>query len=443
MAVPADPSLVIEIELDDTPDNGVSEVFALMLIALSFAALVAAQDTLVFTLQGATARALRVSPIIAAADSAALAPRGLHAETRWPFPDNPVVEFGRVRRQTASTSFRDQEWSVTQDIEIGFQSSLRGSAASGLVRSAEATAVDARRLVALEVRRAYAALAVAERRAALIDSAATFGDRLAAFARRQFETGESNRLELNAAVLEAARTRSTAERARAEAEATAADLARLLAIPLDTAVRAAGLPAAPEFAWRSDSMLLATAFARRADLRAARELQRSAELSLSASRRARVPNLSVSAVGGRESGTDDLLGLAVGLRIPLFHRQQAATGAARADQASARAAEASTERAIRAEVVAAAARFRRTRAAEQRFAAEVLRAANENVALTERALAEGEVSVTDVLVLRGAAVAAQLEYLEVAGAAAEAWFELAAALGADPEELPALVGGGR
>jgi cobalt-zinc-cadmium efflux system outer membrane protein len=414
-----------------------------MPILLHAAMLLAAQDTLTVTLQAATARALAVSPVVAAADAAALGPRGLRAEVWWPFPDNPALEYGRVRRQSGSGTVRDREWSVTQEIEIAGQWALRASAASGLVRSAEARAVDARRLVALGVRRAYASLAIAERRAGLTDSAAIFGERLATFARRQFETGEANRLELNAAVLEAARDRSLAERARAEAEAAAAELARLLAVPPDTAVRATGLPPVPELSWRSDSSLLATARERRADLRAARELLRSADRTVAASRLSRVPNVSVSAVGGRESGTDNLLGLAFGFRVPLFHRQQAAVGAAQAERAAAQAEATVTERSIQAEVLTSAARFRRARAAERRFATEVLRAASENVALTERALTEGEVSVTDVLVLRGAAVAAQLEYLEVVRGAAEAWFELAAALGAEPEELAVLVGGGR
>jgi outer membrane protein TolC len=69
----------------------------------------------------------------------------------------------------------------------------------------------------------------------------------------------------------------------------------------------------------------------------------------------------------------------------------------------------------------------------------VLRAATENVTLTERALAEGEVSVTDVVVLRSAAVAAQLEYLDVLGEATAAWFELAAALNTSPAELAELL----
>ena len=51
-------------------------------------------------------------------------------------------------------------------------------------------------------------------------------------------------------------------------------------------------------------------------------------------------------------------------------------------------------------------------------------------------------SVTDVVVLRTAAVAAQLEYLEVLAEAAEAWFELAAALNVSPTDLAQFISTG-
>ena len=398
------------------------------------------QDTLVLSLEAATARAIAVSPAVAAAQGAVSAPRGLRAEAWWPFPDNPSLEYGRVRRTSGAGSGYDNEWVLTQEIEIAGQWGFRGSAANAVVRAAEARASDARRLAALEARRAYAVLAVAERRAVLTDSSATFAEHLAEFARRQFEAGEINRLELNAAVLEAARARSAAERARADATASAADLARLIALPQATLVRTEPLPTVPALRWDSDSVLLALARARRADLRAAEARRVGAERAVTAAHLALLPNLTLALISGEEAGTDRLRGLAVGLRLPVFHRQQSAVGAARADRAAARAEELTTARTLQADVVSAAARFRRARAAERRFASEVLRAATENVSLTERALTEGEVSLTEVLVLRATAVAAQLEYLEVLRDAADAWFTLAAALAVDPADLPRLLG---
>jgi len=399
-------------------------------------------DTLVIPLDAAVRRALAVSPTVSASVGAVRAPRGLRAEAWWPFPDNPTLEYGRVRRQTGTGTTYDREWVLTQEIEIAGQWAWRGSAASALVRSAEERVDDARRIVAFDARRAYVALAVAERAAALMDSAAAFAERLAEFARRQFEVGEVNRLEWNAAVLEAARARSAAERARAASTAAATDLARLLALPRDSTPRTALLPAIPDLRWSSDSVLVSLARARRPDLRVSDALRLSADRNVTAARLSFIPNLTVSAFNGREEGTDRLLGFALGVKIPLFHRRQADIGAAEAERAAARADVAATERGVQADVLAAGARFLRARAAERRFATEVLRAATENLTLTERALAEGEVSLTDVLVLRATAVSAQLEYLDVLRDASNAWFELAAALAAEPADLAALLGTG-
>jgi len=407
---------------------------------MSVAVLAAAQDTVVLSLEAATARALAVSPAVMAADGAVRAARGLRAEAWWPFPDNPALEYGRVRRTSVGGTTYDREWAITQDIELAGQWAWRGSGATALVRSVEARATDARRSAALEARRSYVALAIAQLRAALTDSAAAFGETLAEFARRQFDAGEINRLEWNAAVLEGARARSAAERDRADAEAAAANLARLLGLPRDTVPRAGAIPPIPPLAWDSDSVLLTIARARRPDLRAAAEQRRGADRFLTAARLSLLPTLTISALGGREEGTDRLLGIAVGLRVPLFHRQQAAVGAAAADREAARAEQLAVARSVQAEVLAAGARFRRARAAERRFARDVLRAATENVTLTERALAEGEVSLAEVLILRSTAVTAQLEYLDVLRAVADAWFELAAALAAEPADLPTLVG---
>lgn len=398
-------------------------------------------DTLTVSLEGAVSRALTVSPAVAAALGEVRRARGIRSESLWPFASNPTVEYGRVRRRVAGSTTHDRDWAVSQEIEIAGQSFARRGASSARLRASESRVLDAQRLTELDVRQVYLVLALSERERALADTAALFAERLADFARRQFEAGEINRLELNAAVLDAARARSTAERALARAEAAAADLARVLAVPQDTTVRSSALPPLPTLTWDSAVALLPFALASRPDLRAAQAEQQGASQSLSVARRGFIPNLTVAAVGGQEGGTDDLLGFQLGIQVPLFFRGQAARGAAEADLATARAVRSATERAIRAELEAGLARLRRSTAAERLFAREVLGAATENVTFTERALAEGEVSLTDVILLRRTALDAQLEYLAVLADAYTSWFELAAALGVGPLELPAILTG--
>ncbi len=412
-------------------------IAALVLAVAGFAA-----DTIEVTPDGAAARAVQTSPIVASAVGALAIARGIRAESRWPFPSNPQVEFGRVRRQSSPGIFYDREWSVGQEVELGGQFIGRNRASSALERAGVARVDDARRLVALGARRAVASLAVAHRRAALTDSAAQFADRLAGFATKQFDAGEINRLERNIAILDAARARSAAERAASASSAAAAELGRLLGLPRDTAAVARPLEALPQLRWSSDDRLIELAREHRPDLLAAREFRLAADRFARLARLDIMPTLSLNAFSGREAGTDRLLGVSAGVSIPLFRRQQAAIGEADAARSTASADVLASERAVIGEVIAAGAKFAHARAAEQRFASDVLRAAAENVTLTERALAEGEVSLTDVLVLRTTAVATQLEYLEVLREAFDAWFELAAALGVEPARLSSLLTAG-
>jgi outer membrane protein TolC len=190
------------------------------------------------------------------------------------------------------------------------------------------------------------------------------------------------------------------------------------------------------------SRILELARSRRADLASVNLQAAAADQDVTVTRLDLVPTLALSGFTGREEATDDLLGFSVGLRLPLFRRQQAATGAAQAERARARSDLATAERLVQADVRAVADRYERTRIASLRFAGEVLQAALDNVRLTEVAFAEGEVDVTEVIVLRGTAVAAQLEYLEVLQDAYGAWFQLAAVAAAEPDELSQLLNGG-
>lgn len=396
-----------------------------------------AADTLVLNMNEAARRAVAQSPSVQQARAAILVPRGARSEWWGPFADNPLFEYGQTRRRSALLDTHDRDWSVTQEIDLVSWLQRRRAASAG-VQAAEARVSDAARIVGLETRTAYVSLALAERRSSLTDSAARFAERLAVFARRQFDAGEANRLELNATILDAARARSAAQRAEAARVAAAADLGRLLGLPTDTIPRTQTLPTLPASGPWPDSVLQRIAREHRPDLLAAGAQQLSAERNLRAARLSVFPNLSLGVGGGREGGTDALSAAFVGVRIPLFHRQQAAVGQARSDRETALAELLATERAIRAQITSAASRFAQFRLAERRFASEVLRAAEENVSLTERALTEGEASVTEVLVLRNAAASAQLEYLDVLAAAAAAWIELAAAVGLEPDDLATL-----
>ena len=409
---------------------------AIVLSAILFAS---PQDTLVLSLEDAVSRAVLVSPRLAAAEAAVYLPRGLKSVGQLPFPDNPRVEYGRARRTGPDTTVNDYEWRVSQEIELAGQWFLRSDAAQKGIEAAEAGIVDARRLAAFEARLAYVLLRTAERRTALADSNAAFAERLSGFAEAQFEAGEINLLEVNTAVLEAARTASQVNRVLASQRAAAAQLSRILGIQQDSVVTTLPLPEIPDLSL-DDGRLLEMAVTRRPDLDAARLAAQGAAKAVSAVQREIFPNLELTGFSGVEDGFDDILGFSASIKVPLFQRRQGRVGLAKAARGAAQAAVVAVERQVRAEVRSARALFANAREAERRFAAQVLQAAAQNVALTTRAFEEGEVGIAQVVVFRTAAIAAQLEYLDVLTDTYRAWFELAAAVGAHPDQLSELLG---
>jgi len=404
----------------------------------------AAQDTVFLTLPQTVMRVAAVSPSVASATGAVHAPRGARAESILPFPSPATVQFSRLRRTGPGVEGFDRSWSIRQEIDITGQSFLSASAAGKRAAAAEIRVDDAQRLAELEGRLAYVRLAVAEQRVAVLAAAARTSEQLADIARRQLEAGAINRLEANAALLDAGRQRSITDRALAEqaAAAAAADLGRLLALAADSIPHTTGLTALPDGAPPGLSKLLTVAISRRPDLAAAEQELAGARTGLTASRLGQLPRLEVGVDWGSEFA-ETLRGFTIGLRVPLFQRNQAARGLARAERARSAAEADATRRRIQAEVTEARERWLRARAAERRLADDVLRAAEENVALSQRAVEEGRAGIPDVLVFRSVAVAAKVEYLDVLRDAHAAWFSLASALGVSVAELERFGGSAR
>ena len=392
------------------------------------------------SLPEAIRRALAASPQVEAARGEVHRARGIRGENRWPLVGDPLLGLDRTRRVNGSGTTYDRGWAVEQDVDIAGQWLLRRASGNALTRAAEAGVTDAERRVALETGRRFIALVVAQRRASLADSAAAFADRLAAFARRQFDAGEMNRLEANAASLERGRTQSESFRRKSERFTAAQALGAWLGYRGDTLPDPVSPGPTPAISPSPAADLVGIARDRRPDYLVAEQAFRSAELSRTAAHLTWIPTLAVSVTGGEEAGSDRLRGVGIGLRIPLVARGQATRGAATADYASAHAALIQTERDLVSEVRSALVAYLLAHEAERRFRADVLRAAEENVSLTERALAEGEMSLPEVLLLRRTALDAQLEYLEVFANSYNAWFDLAAALGVEPEAVPAILG---
>jgi len=303
-----------------------------------------------FTLADAAALARRQHPMLSAAGGRRRAISGT-ARQEAALP-NPVFEWRR--ENLGSTLQRDEFMSATLPVDLyGRRVALR-SAAGQAMRRAVADSSATARDVEFDVARAYwrTALALALRSAAgaqrgAVDTIARIEEERA----RQGAVPEGSALR---ARLEADRARLTELSARAEVERARGDLARALALPLDSVplpsetVAVDTLSAVPGMAG-----LLAFARGHRPELSAARARVDESTTRRLAERLGTLPGVGVQAGSKRTSGV--LTGtVQVGVSLPFFDRNGGNRERAEGDVLMAQGVLRATEAQVEAEVLGAA-----------------------------------------------------------------------------------------
>src|SRR5207249_2997015 len=138
---------------------------------------------------------------------------------------NPILSADLARHtEPGLRDAKDRGVQLEQEIEVGGQRGLRIAAAEHDVTHAEHLLADRRRTVEGEVRRAFFALAAAERRQKLAAERLALASRLAEAARRRTRAGETGALDARLAEVETARAAQEKTAAEAEHEGTEASL---------------------------------------------------------------------------------------------------------------------------------------------------------------------------------------------------------------------------
>ncbi len=173
-------------------------------------------------LDEALERARAASPALRVAAAELEAAHGRLRQARL-VQANPVLsaDLARHTAPAGDEDAKDRGVQLEQEIEVGGQRGLRIAAAEHDVTHAEHLLADRRRTVEGEVRRAFFALAAAERRQKLAAERLALASRLAEAARRRTRAGETGALDARLAEVETARaaqetTAAEAEHARAE-----------------------------------------------------------------------------------------------------------------------------------------------------------------------------------------------------------------------------------
>jgi cobalt-zinc-cadmium efflux system outer membrane protein len=217
-------------------------------------------------------------------------------------------------------------------------------------------------------------------------------------------------------------TRGRAERrlARAEAAAVEARAALALAVGLEpgSLPEPTGELPAPREVTTPLPELLRRAGERRADLTAFRHRREAASARVQLARSRRLPDLELGAFYEREEGTDEIVGVGVGVAIPIFNRNQGGVAEAEATRDRLDQERSALQLAVAEEVVTAHARVRSATRAAELLRGEVLGSLEESLELLRRAFEAGKIGATEVLLFRRELVESRREHVE---ALAEAW----------------------
>jgi cobalt-zinc-cadmium efflux system outer membrane protein len=389
------------------------------LLALSTLVIAAPARALVVDLAQALALARARNPTLHIAAADVVAAQGRHRQAEL-WPTNPVLWVEGAAHSVGSALFVDRGISLDQELEIGAQRRIRIAAADHDVSRTKSLLDDRQRTVDGEVRRAFFGLAAADRRNALADDAATLANGLLDTARRRRASGDVAGIDVDLAIVEAARreqARAVAqtERVRAATRLGAAlgieDVAQLAVTDVDADVPIPARPLAD---------LVERALAARPDvLGAAAERRRLESAADLVHREGEIPNVTVRGFVRQEVGDERIAGAELSVPLPLWNRQQGTESALRANAVGA---EAETDR-LRQEIVRqvhlADVRLTTAETAWARYQRDALPAVRQALARLEDGYRHGYLALPEVLVqqdrlvdARAAAIAAWLEVHE-------------------------------
>lgn len=338
------------------------------------------------------------------------------------FPHNPEIEVEGADRRGADDSTTDRGLTVSQRFELGGRRSRRIAVASSALAE-----TDARLLRRLREHRARLELAftdalTARRLLRVAQADLDLTRELLSFEEKRLEAGAGTALDVRLARTAVGRATRELQRSEAAYAEARSRLAEAAGVPT-TSPEPVGDLTSPARPSPDRDALSARALATRSDLAALDRRRETARRRLTLERSRKIPDLEVSAFTAREEG-DDVTGLGVGISLPLFDRNQGGVARAESEVARADASRDAAELKIRQRVAATVAQYESAVRAFDVLDTLVVESLEETLGLLEQAFREGEVSATEVLVLRRELVDGRREHVEATRDVARARIEL-------------------
>ena len=359
------------------------------------------------TLQEAWTLAEQNSVSLKSARAAVVAAEGHAEDTRGLLWNNPELNAEGVRRQLPPSDIgntTNREWGagITQALEIGGQHGHRREAARQELIAAQLLAQEAEREVRADVERRFVQVLALQARIGIERDSLTLIERTSSFAGKRVAAGEDSRLDGNVALIEAGRARNQLAALTDQFLQARVELGELLQWPSATLPDVVGDLESMATVPALDRLLVAAA--ERSQLKALQAKEIAARSKRDLELAARIPDITVGLGVGREGPQEfreNIALLSVSVPLPLFKRNSGNVAQAQADLARAQAERQALERGQGANVRALWNRHQSLRNRVRTLRDAVLPALEENHRLSQQSLLEGEIGVTQqVLVNR-------------------------------------------
>jgi cobalt-zinc-cadmium efflux system outer membrane protein len=361
------------------------------------------------TLQEAQARAESSNPDLRKALAELEVARAAVDEAGTLFHANPSLTGDIARRRADGQAGHDWSVGIAQEIEIGGQPRLRREASAFELDASRQSVEEHRRVLGAEVERRFLRLLALQARAEAETRALQLIEQSTEVVRKRHAAGEATRLDTNLAEVESARFRNQLARIEEQLVEARSALAHVLQLLPGTQVEAVGelrlspMPAA---------LALADGVRDRPLLRGLALREQSALRRLDLERASRTPNLTLGLSTGQESvgiAAESITTLSVSLPLPLFKRNQASIAQAASDLLKAQTDFQATLRDAQADMLALQARARSLERRAGTLEQDVLPRLEENLSLSRKSLAAGEVPLTEILLVNRQAMETRLD----------------------------------
>ena len=292
--------------------------------------------------------------------------------------------------------------------------SARKAAATSNVEAARAEVEAAERALVSEVRAQRVSVLAAERAVALQEEGVALRERTRAIANERARLGEATKLDTSASELELAESRRDLRKARADLNAQEAELARLMGLPPEVALKLTGYGQALAVTVFEDiaDEVLDRKLLGHPELAEKQVAYRRAEAELKLAILGQYPRLGFGPAYEKELEGDEALGLGLSLEVPIFNQNQGEIAEKRASRERVRAAYTAVLHRIRAEAYAARNLVRIAKAEVDAQEREILPLINRNQELFEGAFRAGELSILNWITAQERALDARREYLD-------------------------------